>query len=598
MRRQRASWAGRLASWARDREAEVEALGFSPQRASLLRARVPFHLAFRVALRLGLAMGPFCSRRRRAAVGACLGWDVLQAVRLRRDPCLRLGPRLVADLVDVAAWSAANDGASVAVPILGVPLVTETALRYQWAALPVPALHALGATLARRLAGKPPQLMHMGNQVLALLFGLGLRRVERVGAERVRDSFEAECSAIEATATVAGEYRVAAGTYVVAGERVNPHDVLSGIRLHFPGARRERGALHELAWGGRKGALESLAARQAVQLDTALRAWKRDVNARRSALAHQILDPALPEGHGMTLLSGDQVGRLVAALDAMELGGSFAVNVLEATRPGARVVLAVNGTRTVLPPDPPRLVVVRPDPTPVALLEGGVAWALLEATEAADRAPLWSVVPGAVAYAALAFWSRRALRARGEAAYEAVVSLSAAAALVQGLVVHVAIDGAPDRPDGTQRFPMQAALNAPAVLAGFCWPWLGRDGRRRIALTFAALVVLGIVLLEPPHRWRDLTRNAVWLPALFLPSLAYSRAGQREAESAQHDLLARQTRAADEAACRGERREWERVRAACVEALACLDSVSPAARPEVERRLTELHRLTEEHLHA
>lgn len=90
----------------------------------------------------------------------------------------------------------------------------------------------------------------------------------------------------------------------------------------------------------------------------------------------------------------------------------------------------------------------------------------------------------------------------------------------------------------------------------------------------------------------------MWLPALFLPSLAYSTASQREAESAQHDLLARQTRAADEAARKGELRVWERVRAACVEALACLESVSPAVRPEVERGLTELHRLTEEHVHA
>lgn len=42
-----------------------------------------------------------------------------------------------------------------------------------------------------------------------------------------------------------------------------------------------------------------------MQLDTALRAWKR--NQLQPAVADQVLDPPLPEGHGMTLLSGDQV---------------------------------------------------------------------------------------------------------------------------------------------------------------------------------------------------------------------------------------------------------------------------------------------------
>lgn len=118
------------------------------------------------------------------------------------------------------------------------------------------------------------------------------------------------------------------------------------------------------------------------------------MNVRRSALVNQVLDPALPEGQGMALLSGEQVTRLAGALDALAVRGTLAVAVVEATRPGARVVLEVNGRRLVLPADPPRLAVVRADPTPVAMLEGGVMYALLEATDAADAAPLWSVLPG------------------------------------------------------------------------------------------------------------------------------------------------------------------------------------------------------------
>lgn len=577
----------------------MEAVGFSPHRALLLGARVPFHLAFRGTFRIGVALEPQGrTKLRQLGLAACAAWDAAEGVRLRRDPNLRLGQRLVADLVDVGAWSAITDRAYSAVPLIGVPLITETALRFQWAAAPLPLCHLLAVAVARRLARKPLQLANLGTQALGFLFGLGLRRVERAGAQRLRANFEAELRAAEATATVAGQYRVARSTYVVNGEPLNPHDVLSGIRLHFPSARDRASALHELTWGGRKGALETLAAQQAVQLDTALRAWKRQANARRSAVAEQVLDPTLPEGHGMTLLSGGQVTHLGAALDGLNVRGTISVRVLEAARPGARVVLAVNGVSVLLPPDPSRLVVLRADPTPVAMLQGGVVYALLEATEAADAVPLWSVVPGVTAFAGLASWSRRALRQRGEAAYDSMVSLSALAALLQALVVHAAVRGAPNRPDGTQRTPMQQALLAPVVLVGFCWPSLGPASRRRAAVTLATLSAIGLSLLEPPRWRRDLVRNTLWLPALFLPSLAYSRGGERDVQRARVSLQARQAQAADEAARRGEHSEWERVSAACAEGLASLDSVNPAARAAVERRLRDLHCLAEEYLHA
>ena len=591
--------AGRLREWARAREAEVDAVGFSPQRRLLLQARVPFHMAFRGACRLSIWLEP--ARRpvlRRVAVAACATWDLLEVTSLRRDPRLRLGTRLAADLADTATWSAFSGRAYSVVPIIGVPLVTETALRYRWAGAPLPIAHLLAAGAARRLAHKPVEPMRLGPQVLAFFFGLGLRRVERGGAQRVRASFEAELRAAETTAAIAGQYRVARSTYVLYGEPINPHDVLSGIRLHFPSARDQPSALHELTWGGRKGALEALAAERAVQLDTALRAWRRDTNVTRSALSAQVLDPTLPEGHGMALLSGEQVARLGEVLEALDVRGAFAVEVVEAARPGARVVLVVNGRRVVVPPDPPRLVVVRADPTPVAMLEGGVLYALLEATDAADAAPLWSVLPGIAAFGGVAAWSRRALRARGAAAHESMISLSAMAALAQALFVHAAVRGQPDRPDGTQRTPMQVALSAPTLLVGFCWASLGPGSRWRAGVAFAILSAIGIALLEPP-RWRlDLLRNALWLPALFLPSFAYGAGGEREAHRARAELTALQTRAADEAARQGERSEWERVRVACEEGLASLDSVSPSARPAIARRLEDLHCLAEEQLNA
>lgn len=538
------------------------------------------------------------TKRRQVAVAACAAWDVAEAIRLRRDPGLRLGPRLVADVADVAAWSAACGRAYSVVPIVGIPLITETALRYHWAAAPIVLAHLVAVAGARRLAHKPVQLTSLGHQVLALLFGMGLRRVERTGVERVRATFETERRAAETSAVIAGKYRMARSTYLVGGEWLNPHDVLSGIRLHFFSARDQASALQELTWGGRKRALEALATEQAVQFDTALRAWKQDRNRRRSALADQVLDPDLPEGDGMALLSGEQVIGLGRALDGLDVRGTPSVRVLEATRPGARVVLDVDGVRLLLAPDPTRLVVVRPDPTPVAILEGGVLWGLLEATDGADAAPLWSVLPGTMAFGALAVWSRTTLRQRGEAAYPSLLSLSAGAALAQAVVVHAGIRGQPDRPDGTQRTPMQTALNAWAVLAGLCWPSLDAAARRRTAVTFAVLAAIGVALLEPPRWRRDLFRNSLWLPALFASSLAYSVAGHRETRRARTELHARQEEEADAAADRGEHAEWERIRLACAEALASLHAVSPPARPAVERRLRDLHRLAEEHLHA
>lgn len=587
---------------ASSRERRDERPGTNPwesQRSLLLRARVPFHLAFRGACRLRVAIeAEGRTSRRQAAVAASLAWDVVEAVRLARDLRLRLGPRLLADVADVAGWSAIRGRAHSVSPIVGVPLVTETALRHQWRAVPLVFAHLLTVSTARRLRNKPLRPADLGHQVVGLLFGLGLRRVERAGAERVWATFEAERQAAETTAAIAGHYQVARNTYLVGGEPLNPHDVLSGVRLHFPAARDEPSALHEFTWGGRKSALEALAAEQAVQLDTALRAWRRDTNCRRSALADQVLDPLLPEGEGMSLLSGEQVVELGRALDDLDLRGALAVRVAEATRPGARVVLVINGTRVVLPPDPLPTVELRADPTPVAILEGGVMWALLEATDAADAAPLWSVLPGVGAYAALAIWSRRVLRERGEAAHEAVLLLSALAALTQAVAVHAGIRGRPNRPDGTQRLPMQTALNAPAMAAGFCWPSLSPRARRRTALAFGALGVLGLAMLEPP-RWRiDLLGNTIWLPAVFLPAVAYSAGGQQYAQRAQDDLYARHAKAVDDALRRGERDEWARIAEACTQALACIDSVNPWARAAVEERLRDLHRLAEENLHA
>ncbi len=145
---------------------------------------------------------------------------------------------------------------------------------------------------------------------------------------------------------------------------------------------------------------------------------------------------------------------------------------------------------------------------------------------------------------------------------------------------------------------MQAALNAPAVVAGFCWPTLDASARRRTARTFAGLAVLGVVMLEPP-RWRwDLVRNSLWLPALFLSARAYGLGGHRDVRRARSELHLRQCQVADEAACRGEREEWERIDAACREALASVHCVSPAVRPLVERRLRDLKHLAEEYQHA
>lgn len=170
---------------------------------------------------------------RRGAVIACTVWDVTEAVRLRRDPRLRATPRLVADLADMAGWSAVTDRPPPVVPALAVPLVTETALRY-----PVG-----GRARRPRLRGRRRRLPQDGGQAAAAhqprpprpgsAVRDGLRRVERAGAART--TFDAESQAVETSATIAGQYAVARSTYEVRGERLNPHDVLPGVRLHFPG---------------------------------------------------------------------------------------------------------------------------------------------------------------------------------------------------------------------------------------------------------------------------------------------------------------------------------------------------------------------------
>jgi hypothetical protein len=214
-------------------------------------------------------------------------------------------------------------------------------------------------------------------------------------------------------------------------------------------------------------------------------------------------------------------------------------------QPGPEPGCDVGKGTLVLPADPTELRVTRGDPTPVAPLAGGVLWALLEATEVADSAPLWSVVPGMVAFGALAAWSTRVLKERGEGAHGQIIRIAFLAALVQPSVVHAAVRGSPNRPDGSQRCPIQVAFSAPAVIAGFCGPSLNRRARTGTALVFGAVLACGLALLEPPRWRRDLALNFLWNLAAFFPAVAHRAATDRDAKRTLGELHERVVDAAE-----------------------------------------------------
>lgn len=591
-------WLRHVRHWAIEREREVlHPVGFSPERSLLLRTRVPFHLVLRLTARVCVAgIAPPKHRRRwYAATATSLAWDVLEAVKLSRNPGMRLGSRLVADLVDIAAWSSASPEGYASSPIVGAPLLTEATLRYSWLGVPLLAPHVVGVAAARRLAGKRVRPANLGNLLVAVGGGVGLRSVETARVQRIREDFDVERSSAETTARIAGRYRLTQQTYTVDGRVLKPHDRLSGLRLHFLRARSEHeSVLHQMLWGGRKGALRELASSRALQLDTVLRAWKTDTNEKRTALADQVNDPGLPEEHGMTLISGNQSQALGRLLDLSRLRGDWQIIVVEATRPGARVVLDVAGKTLVLPPDPTNLLVTRGDPTPVAPLVGGVLWALLDSTEAANDVALWSVLPGAVAFGALADWSSDQIRERGEAAHGQIIRASFMAALLQATIVHLGIRGSPSRPDGSQRTPIQVALCAPAMIGGFCLPSLSPLERAKTALAFGAVLACGLAMLETPRWRRNLVMNFTWNATGFVLSLAYRLATEGDAERTLRELRGRIVEAAELAANEGEQLEWSLIEQACAEGLGDIDSVDPSYRETVEGDLRLLRQLAEE----
>ena len=303
----------------------------------------------------------------------------------------------------------------------GVPLVTEAAFRWGWPAAGIPAATALGVAITRTLAGKPPRLSGFAHQLTAFVSGLGLRSLEsrRVAVLRGRLSDERD-GAPRLGARLEGRSRAFSRKISVMGDDAPMpiRDVFTNSASWLDKEKVERVA-PELA------ALctpETLDQPEFAYLDMVLKAWRREYNREHAALSEQVnMFVVEPAEAGMTVLDKAQIAELRIALATLRARGHVVVRVSEWSLTRRLLVLDVGGQVVRLGRRGIQAFETA-DPTPAGALFG-MLFAAAQATSASDWYRQPPVVPGVVAFGALAPVSSELVQFRGSEAHESILGL-------------------------------------------------------------------------------------------------------------------------------------------------------------------------------
>ena len=500
---------------------------------ALLEPRPLFTGRYRLASRayqvLLARSKPRHSPRLQLAALACAAGDLWLSRALARGQGPPLRARLVTDTADTLAWSLATDGPFDTSVLAAVPLSLEIGLRFGAPGILTSLTSASAIASARKLAGRKPGIRAFSWQVLAAIGGAVL------GAYATRWSAAKEATLMSASAARVREARHAGADSIAMGA----DSLLDQLCEVHTGLLHGSQAAAELGWALREHKRELGSSSEGAYLKEVVDAFER----MNSASSHVQRDATfnIAPGATTTVLTASQQDFLHGALAKLRLSGNVHMDVRGVdplSPPGSGFSLVVGDLVIEVPTDtsspiPPF------EPGPVIALLGAISLPNL-ATRAGGGTPLARCLPISLAFGILG--ARGFLRRSGarELLWPTFAILELASVLLAG-------SGAPTTAHGIQRYPSNAVLVAPALMAGNCYDDLTASEQR--LLTGAALCAIGIGLLRGPRpvRITHLIVDLLWPYTAFVTARSVGRALARHArdlEAHQERLLERDASAA------------------------------------------------------
>ncbi len=473
-----------------------------------------------------LVLNPRVSRRAHALNLTFAAGDVAEAYALTRiegsGAAWRL-PLHVADEVVFTGVVPSRYATSTSVP--RVPLALESTMRWGAAGLLVPATGGFAVrSLLRRLGVAPRDTNAWWPMVAA---GAGFqtrmirsRRLVRAEAQHV-ESLSAEAS----NARLVGQHSIAMGADSIVDQLVSLAPLLG-----TPPADTALGSLLD----GWKAALATEGTTGATYLGTALVRWEQSRNLDPDLSARVIL--TLAAGDGAELITGEHVVALANALEALDLCGPHAIQVVRSGTPresaSSPIELRV-GTATIHLSAPGAPPLTDYDPTPAGFAVGA-ATLLFEAGGDWSAVPLPFLIPPALAYAVAAWWSHDELSQAGTAPTRTRARIVTVAAML-GAASAAIVTGTQRRhftDFGLSYFGGISNLESAVTIAAFSWDRITPVDRGRIAAIVAAGITISFALSARPRSLRSLAVELASLAASFvawrgLPTLIEEEARTR-----------------------------------------------------------------------
>jgi len=550
----------------------------------VLAGRSSFLLAYRAAARMetvvALRNRGRLRRRHIPLLAASVAADLVEWTALRRSFRAYLGPRLVAQCVNTAAWAGEIGDNYDAAVLAGVPLVAEAAVRVGPAAVLVAAADAATTLAYRRRRHQRGDGQFFFWQLLAVGAGLLLRWYESHQNAAALELFERDVQARARAAHSEGQASIALGVDTAIDMLWSLGTILGPEAL---GAQ----ALRD--WRDR---LAAQVGKQATYLGQALLEWERRHNVS-SQLALDVVMHLAP-GDGTVLLSPMQERYLVDQLDRLGLVGEVEVRVVDRNRaahPAGRRLLSVNGVPLDLPADDLPSSVKPIDPGPLAVLLGA-AWLVVDMVDTYGGTPIAATLPWVAATTVIAW----AMRSAGpydprnrSASILALIGIAAgfSATAMPGM-------RRPGGPFGQQRYPFLDAAIAPALLTSMYLDDLTSRQRAAIALAGAGLAAVGTSSLRHPLRPRQLLSAVIWASTAVIPARALAPSYRRRAGATAAARTAQAQARIDAAYIAGRRSVMDYARAAqtgarrAVERLERLGTLLDSDLPAIYQRLEQI----------
>lgn len=508
------------------------------------------------------------------AAAGCAAVDLGVAGWLRRSGPLPLWPRMVADSLDVAAWSLALGHSPDVAALAASPLACEAGLRLRWRGLVVPATVGGVTTAALLVFGRPPELAPFIWPALATASGAVvidyLRHRMAHGTRLAAQQREAAASQAE----LAGQNSVANGVDTVIDLLTRVNQL---IAWHGGGSPSRLGAWRQ--------ALAEACGQQATYLGVALARWQRLHNSMSPDLGADVeLQPV--GAAGTVLLSPAQARRLDRALSEMDLSGKVPVAVRSRGPAGRPLVMFVGGRRLILPADPgpapPSL-----EAGPVIILLGGIGMPL-HSVAFYDADPLWLTLPVAALAVPLTWWAHRQMIGTRKGRHADVVAVALAYgtldAVLSSLAMHNHYLG------GLVRLPFVGFLFWFAPLLVFYGRDLTRAERWLLWVGCAAAVAAGLAAEPYPVPPVHFLAGLVWPAATVLATTGGRALIELDADQARAELERRHRSAVEEGYRRGRQLVIDLATAAAAEASLARerlgDRLPAQVAAEVEARLT------------